>query len=113
MNGMRFAPSGPGFRGGQAPKEPTPPSAPLPAALRQREARGRELDFTEFLDAKGVQKLQKKDFPALARCARRPARWKETGLLTSKLKSPKFGVQAKAGKDLMGLRDGAAREFGR
>jgi hypothetical protein len=27
--------------------------------------KGGVLNFTEFLDAKGVQKLQKKDFPAL------------------------------------------------
>jgi hypothetical protein len=27
--------------------------------------KGGELNFTEFLDAIGVQKLQKKDFPAL------------------------------------------------
>ena len=43
------------LRGGQAYEEPTPDPS----------LQGGELNFTEFLDAFGVQKLQKKDFPAL------------------------------------------------
>ena len=49
------------LRGGQVPKEPNPSLLPCGSAKRE----GGGLNFTEFLDAKGIQKLQKKDFPAL------------------------------------------------
>jgi hypothetical protein len=47
--------------GAQAVRRMRKNKKPLPSPP----LKGRELNFTEFLDAFGVQKLQKKDFPAL------------------------------------------------
>ena len=61
------------FKGGQAYEEPTPdPPAPSghtprvhPWGARSGFLKGGELNFTEFLDAFGVPKTLKEDFPAL------------------------------------------------